>query len=301
MAWIYKIEDDIDHKVYIGQTIHKVEVRFHQHLKNSENAKDNTRLHSAMRNLGKDHFFCEVIEECKETELDEREKYWIKYYDSLTSGYNMTSGGNGGSIYQIDETEIRKLWDEGKSLKEIAGLFGCSTKAISDRLSNYKNYSVEEAVKRSNAKVVYQYDLAGMRCGEYESVSEAEVALNGEEARGRDNIGACARGEQRITYGYYWSYEKMDKGPTLYIIKGITCPIVQFSKEGEWIATYDSLADAERAMQEKGYKRPHIAEVCKKLPKYKTACGYVWRYLYDEELSKPVQSSVAELATLLDD
>ena len=93
----------------------------------------------------------------------------------------------------------------------------------------------------------------------------------------------------------------MERGPVLYTIKGITCPIVQYSKNGDWIATYKSLADAEKAMIAHGYKRPHISEVCQRRPKYNTSCGYVWRYLYDEEINKPVKSSVAELATLLDD
>lgn len=301
VAQIYKIENDINDKVYIGQTTQGIRIRYRQHLDKVRDTSDHTRLHSAMRELGVEHFSCVLLEECNELDLDNREKYWINYFDSYNNGYNMTSGGNGGSVYQINDAEVIQMWDSGLPLSKIAEKFDCSVKAISGRLSEYPNYSPEEAMKRGSVKQVHQYDLAGMYIKAFESASDAEAILNGEEARNRDNIAACARGEQHTAYGYYWSYEKLEKGPVLYTIKGITCPIVQYSKKGEQIATYATLAEAERAMMAQGHKRPHISEVCQRRPKYNTSCGYVWRYLYDEEINKPLQSSVAELATLLDD
>jgi len=49
-----------------------------------------------MRKYGIDNFSFEVIEECSLEELNDKEKYWIKYYDSHNSsnGYNLTDGGN---------------------------------------------------------------------------------------------------------------------------------------------------------------------------------------------------------------
>ena len=299
MAEIYKIEDQIYHKIYIGQTTQGVKTRYLQHLERAKNPKDVTKLHCAMRTLGPENFWCETIEECPEAQLDEREKFWIKHYDSYVNGYNMTSGGNGGSIYIIDDIKVRKMWDEGLSLRQIAKEFECSVNAISSRLSNYSNYSKEESHLRSTAKPVYQYDLAGVFWGRYPSASAAEVAINGPEARNRDNIGACARGEQRIAYGYYWSYEKLERGPILYTTKGISCPIVQYTKNKEWVATYVNLAEAERAMIAQGHKRPHISEVCQKRPSYKTSCGYIWRYIYDEEINQPIKSETARLADKL--
>jgi hypothetical protein len=43
------------------------------------------------------------------------------------------------------------------------------------------------------------------------------------------------------------------------------------------------------------------SQVCQRRPKYNSSCGYVWRYIYDEEINRPVPSEVAELATLLSD
>lgn len=141
MAEIYKIEDDIYHKIYIGQTSQGVKIRYNQHLEKSKDSHDTMKLHKAIRNLGREHFQYEVLEERSESEANEREKYWVNHYNSYADGYNMTAGGNGGSIYLIDDIEIRRMWDDGCPLSEIADMFSCSVKAISSRLANYCNYS----------------------------------------------------------------------------------------------------------------------------------------------------------------
>ena len=42
---------------------------------------------------GLENFTFEIIEECKKDSqiLNEREKYWIKYYDSFNNGYNSST------------------------------------------------------------------------------------------------------------------------------------------------------------------------------------------------------------------
>ena len=54
-------------------------------------------------------------------------------------------------------------------------------------------------------------------------------------------------------------------------------------------------------MQKLGYRRPHIDEVCKHIPNYKTSCGFIWRYAYDDEFDKAVNSDMQKLIDLLDD
>ena len=50
-----------------------------------------------MLKYGVENFEWEVIEQCKKSELAEREIYWIEYYDSFNKGYNCTRGGDGAS------------------------------------------------------------------------------------------------------------------------------------------------------------------------------------------------------------
>jgi len=50
-------------------------------------------LYMAMRKHGAGIFHIELIEECDNNLLNEREKYWISQYDSYKHGYNSTPGG----------------------------------------------------------------------------------------------------------------------------------------------------------------------------------------------------------------
>ena len=70
-----------------------------------------------MKNYGPENFSIEKIEETEN--LDEREIYWIQYYDSFNNGYNMTLGGKGFGR-QIDYNKIITLWNNGMSINDIS-------------------------------------------------------------------------------------------------------------------------------------------------------------------------------------
>ena len=63
----------------------------------------NRPLYNAFNKYGIEHFSIHLIEECDENILGEREKYWIKYYNSKENGYNATLGGDGSTLYDYDE------------------------------------------------------------------------------------------------------------------------------------------------------------------------------------------------------
>ena len=100
---IYKVTNDINDLVYIGQTMYLLENRWEWHINKSNNIKDNCKFHKALRELGYEHFKIEEIERVSTTILDEREIYWIKYYNSYFNGYNSTLGGKGGKKLSIYE------------------------------------------------------------------------------------------------------------------------------------------------------------------------------------------------------
>jgi group I intron endonuclease len=75
---IYKITNNINKKVYIGQT-NNLKKRWNEHkrLGNSNNSSKksiNSKLYSAMKKYGVENFTIEVIEESTEN-YNEREKY----------------------------------------------------------------------------------------------------------------------------------------------------------------------------------------------------------------------------------
>ena len=76
MGFIYKISNNVNDKVYIGQTQRTLEERWNEHLKNVKYNKIQTKLYLAIREIGIEHFSFEAIESCDtEEELNQQEKY----------------------------------------------------------------------------------------------------------------------------------------------------------------------------------------------------------------------------------
>ena len=125
-GFIYKITNKLNNKVYIGQTIQKPIERFYQHCaKKCDKYILNMVIHKAIFKYGKDNFTFEVIEEVPKQQLNEREEYWIKYYNSYTDGYNSTKGGQKGNkpFKNIDNKVIIEQYQQGKSLRTIGKIF----------------------------------------------------------------------------------------------------------------------------------------------------------------------------------
>lgn len=111
---IYKITNKINNKIYIGCSIN-IEHRWSQHKWESQNSKlptYNYSLHQAFRKYGIENFSFEIIEECEESLLNEKEIYWIDFYNSYQKGYNETKGGDRGPILKGEENPNAKLTEE---------------------------------------------------------------------------------------------------------------------------------------------------------------------------------------------
>ena len=131
-GFIYKITNRVNNKVYIGQTHFTVEHRFKQHIKNYNIEHRKQILYKAFEKYGLDNFYVETLEEVDCSKLNEREMYWIAYYDSFKNGYNATLGGNGNLYCWTDSQydEIKSLYLSGFSSKKIAELYNVSAYTI---------------------------------------------------------------------------------------------------------------------------------------------------------------------------
>lgn len=91
---IYKITHIDSEKSYIGQSVNIAE-RYKQHIRRGLGADPITRnkLYPAMNSLGPENFTFSLLEECPREQLNDREKFWINYYQTYDFGYNDTNGG----------------------------------------------------------------------------------------------------------------------------------------------------------------------------------------------------------------
>lgn len=131
---IYKIEDKINQKVYIGQSTN-ITTRWRRHRSEANNLNNSYPLYCAMRKYGLENFSFEIIEECSKEDLDSRERYWIKEFDSYYNGYNQTSGGKtGGASISLQPDDVLEIIDLLKTTtlgnQEIAKEYNVSENTI---------------------------------------------------------------------------------------------------------------------------------------------------------------------------
>jgi len=110
--------------MYIGQSTN-IESRLKDHFRRLKNGKaDNSRLQNAWNKYGKECFETCTIEECIKdfNVMNEREIYWIGFYDSLNKkvGYNIAAGGgNGYSLAGKTETERKAIYKRIGATRKI--------------------------------------------------------------------------------------------------------------------------------------------------------------------------------------
>lgn len=96
---IYKATNTLNSKIYIGFTS-DFNKRVKKHKAKYKNEKDlcyNTKFYRALRKYGFRFFTWEIIYQSKDYEytINKMENFFIEEYNSFTSGYNMTLGGEG--------------------------------------------------------------------------------------------------------------------------------------------------------------------------------------------------------------
>ena len=276
MGYIYKISNDINNKVYIGQTIKTIQKRQQQHINDAQlNEKKSFHLYNAINKYGVEHFKIEQIEECSDELLNEREIYQISYYDSYRNGYNMTLGGE-GCLYDIDTQQIYNLQDQGYGIKEIAEKLEVSRMVIRNRIYNYKNYSQEEAIKRGikksnnrKYKITYQQSLEGELINTYNSQQEAGKAIN------KSNKAISYAIRTGGTSGGFLQTDSLCPPKSKTKLK--TKQVGQYNLNGELIKIYNSRKDAALAVD---CDPSSIGQCCN--GRIKTVKGYIQKNIEGE-------------------
>lgn len=171
---IYKIQNKINGKIYIGQSVN-IEQRWKAHKvagKNTNHEHNYYPLYKAMYKYGLDNFDFSIIEECSKDKLNEREKYWILYYDSLNNGYN-----------QVLEGVVTKLYGTltQNEVKEIKELLLNSTLTQTE-IGNKYNIGLNSICAINNGRAYYdeniEYPIRKFRIKNNYSEEQKEIVIH---------------------------------------------------------------------------------------------------------------------------
>lgn len=122
-GFIYKIVNNSNGKIYIGQTISSITKRFSKHISDAVTNKSQAKIAKAIRKYGKDSFSIELLETIdivSGDELNNKEIFYIKEFNSKDDkiGYNITDGGNDGGTSTWGNVELvkKKISDKLKGI-----------------------------------------------------------------------------------------------------------------------------------------------------------------------------------------
>lgn len=148
---VYRIVNFRNGKVYVGQTKYERD-RYDQHFAALKQQKHHSqKLQADYHKYGDAAFYFEVIQyDISPDDIDDREAYWIGYYDSFHNGYNGTLGGKkpGGNFRTV-------VWDgiEHESIQAVSEISGLTVNEIRYGLRR-KGYIPAAVQKQISRKTV---------------------------------------------------------------------------------------------------------------------------------------------------
>lgn len=209
MGFIYKVTNIYNGKIYIGKTTKTVQERFEQHLRDCINPKIQDRpFYKALRKYGSSGFSLEVLEELPNEKLDEKEKEYIKKYNSYigfknSNGYNATLGGDGTIKYNYKTIIDYYLLHPSK--EKVQEHFNCSRDVVNNACKAF-NIST---ISNCQGQTIFRIDPKTHEKKEYNSIRAAALEIanltgkNFSTIRKRINYIILHKTNQK-GYGYYW-------------------------------------------------------------------------------------------------
>lgn len=278
---IYKTTNLINGKIYIGQDKNN----------NPSYYGSGKKLQRAIKKNGKNNFKKEILEECfNEEHLNEREIFWIKFYNSTDrkNGYNISEGGKEGDRkigHDIAKNGIYNYWVE-KYGKEEADV---RKKQQIDKLVKYNTEKGTDLTKKGRYSIwveKYGKEEADRRHSEWRlkiSKYQQYKLKNGwkHTDESKDKISKAGKG-RKISIetrekmkkpkppGFSEKISKIKKGVSIGPSKK-RIQVEQFDLLGNFLYLWDSISLAEKEL-----KIYNITAVCK--GKQETAGGYKWKY-----------------------
>ena len=238
MNGIYKFENLINHKCYIGQSSN-LEERYKKHYNNINDESHQEVLYKAFRKYGWQNFSYEILASFEDYSLERlnilEQQYILQYNSLLPNGYNMVPGGSNGAglakgrkveQYALDGSYIRTF----NSAKQASEQLNINHSNICACCRNERSFAGEYQWKYSDSnkqiykitkievpiyeEVLQQYDKNHNFIAEYSSLTEAyeKTGIH------KGNISSCCKNTRKSAGGYIWiMQQKIIKYKTNYL------------------------------------------------------------------------------------
>lgn len=174
-------------------------------------SKSQRVIHRSLLKYGFKAHTWEIIENCTIDQLSDREKYWIKYYDSWVNGMNLTDGGEGYKLSEESKKLIsikRKLNPTGAVGKKGKEHYNYGKKATPEMIENIRlgHLGVNAGQHSYKFKGFIQAFKNGEFIGRYEGAFDAAKKLQ----LTRRNISHVILGNRNTVGGYTFIREPKD-------------------------------------------------------------------------------------------
>lgn len=303
---IYKITNLINGKSYIGQSV-DIYRRWKQEKDESKNINSHGYdypLMRAFRKYGIDNFEFEILEECNIESLNEKEIYWINFYNTFFDGYNQTLGGDTTSRQPKEKIigVISDLSNTNMQHRDIAKKWDISIEMVQGvNTGRYWKHNVDYPLQKRKIAKIYYCEKCGKEITKgsnlcLECYNDLQIINSNRPDKDvlikdlYDNKGNFTKvGEKYkvngnsirkwcIKYGvpskssdYKAKSEPKEKARALKI------SVIQLdAKTGIEINRFDSLTAAAKSLGLSDKCTSHISDVCKKIRN--TAYGYKWEF-----------------------
>lgn len=223
---IYCIENLTTNKKYIGQSV-DVDGRWNKHKSELNHGNhDNDYLQKAWKKYGENDFKFYVLEYCDHLELNEREIYYIDFYNTLDrdQGYNLKSGGqNNGSkptdyVRQKQSKALKHFYEKNNdarnkrredALRQWADP-DIKQKIVGENNGMYGKCHTEEAKAKIRAsrigKPSSHRNTSSVLCVELNQIFVDALTASKEFSCQSGTILRACRNEKYTCSGYHWKF-----------------------------------------------------------------------------------------------
>jgi len=263
---IYKATNNINGKVYIGQTTNTLQKRINKHKSSSIKGSKKTYFNLAIVKYGFENFIWEEIDSADFfEELDYMEIYWIKFYysDNRKYGYNLAKGGNVNRNYKWTEKQKE---NQSKRRKEFF-----SKKENREKLSKImkEKYASGEIPKILGKKFSKET---------IKRMSESKIGKSNYKNIGKKHTKEQNQKHSEFIKNWWRNPENYKKSK---ILKKIIC--VETGK------VYNSISEAKRELK---LNSCHIGSVCS--GNRKSCAGFTWKYINEDNILNNIEENCGQ-------